>query len=459
MANENSKTLIRDLTVGSVPRQLLTFAAPLFLSGLLQTVYNLVDMIIVGQYLGSTGLSAVSIGGDVLHMLMFVAMGFSNAGQVIISQLIGAGQRQKLSRLIGTLFSFLTLCAIGLSVVCLCIRTNILTWLNAPAESWDYAMQYIVTCIVGLIFIYGYNLVSAILRGMGDSKHPFMFIAIAAVLNAILDMLFVAVFHWGVLGAALATVIGQAISFILALIFLYRNKVQFGFDFQPRSFRIDGTSLGMLVRLGVPMVLQSAAISFSKLFVGSYVNSYGVIASALTGIGNKLNTVTNVFGQALSTSGGAMIAQNIGAEKYDRVPKVLGTSFAVTASVSLVMGLATVLFPQIVFGLFTSDEEVLAMSLIYIPAALINYGGCIVRAPMMGLINGSGYARLNLAIGLIDGVLMRIGLSILMGVTFGLGIKGFWYGDGLSGYIPFFIGGVFFLSGKWKTRRHIIREG
>lgn len=458
MSSSSSKTLIKDLTVGSVPKQLLRFAAPLFLSGLLQTVYNLVDMIIVGQYIGSSGLSAVSIGGDVLHLLMFIAMGFSNAGQVIISQLIGAGQRERLSRLIGTLFSFLAICAVVLTIVCLFVRSTILSLLNAPVESWDYAMQYIVTCIVGLVFIYGYNLVSAILRGMGDSKHPFMFIAIAAVLNFILDMIFVAVFNWGVLGAALATVIGQAISFILALVFLYRHKEQFGFDFKLKSFAIDRNSLGMLVRLGIPMVLQSAAISFSKLFVGSYVNSYGVVASALTGIGNKLNTVSNVFGQALSTSGGAMIAQNIGAEKYDRVPKVLGTSFGVAAIVSAIMIFLTVVFPNIVFGLFTTDRDVLDMAYLYIPNAVLNYIGCIIRPPMMSLINGSGYSKMNLAIGLLDGFIMRIGLSMLLGLVFNLGIRGFWYGDSLSGFMPFFIGGVFFISGKWKTRRHIINE-
>ena len=194
---KQSNALIRDLTTGSVSRQLITFATPLFLSSLLQTVYSMVDMIVVGQFVGSIGLSAVSVGSEILNVLMFVAMGFSNAGQIIISQFIGAERRDDVRRLIGTLFSFLLLCAVALTVVCLIIRAQLLAWVNVPAEALEQASAYVTTCICGLVFVYGYNLVSAILRGMGDSRHPFLFVAIASVINLALDLLFIAVFHWG----------------------------------------------------------------------------------------------------------------------------------------------------------------------------------------------------------------------------------------------------------------------
>lgn len=455
---KGKETMITDLTTGSVPKQLIKFAAPLFLSGVLQTVYNLVDMVVVGQYCGKEGLSAVSNGGDILNFLTFIALGFSSAAQIIISQYIGAGQKEKIKKLIGTLFTFLTICAVGFTVICLIFNDLILDWMRIPSEARAYTYSYVMVCISGLIFIYGYNMVSAILRGMGDSKHPFVFIAIAAVMNLVLDLLFVAVFDWDTMGAALATVIGQAFSFICALIFLYRRREQFGFDFKRESFGIHREVFVPLIKLGVPVTLQFASVLFSKLFVNSWINSYGVVESAVTGIGNKLQLLMNTFGSALSTAGGSMIAQNIGAEKYDRVPRVMLTSFIIGACAALGFSIVTVIWPRMVFGLFTSEADVLEMSMEFIPVAVLLYVGCSLRPPMNGLINGSGNAKLNLTIALLDGIVMRIGLDLLLGIVCGWGIYGFWYGNAFSSYTPFAVGVVYFLSGKWKTRKYILKD-
>lgn len=433
---KQSNTLIRDLTTGNVTRQLIAFSTPLFLSGLLQTVYSMVDMIVVGQFVGSVGLSAVSVGSEILNVLMFVAMGFSNAGQIIISQFIGAERRDDVRRLIGTLFSFLLLCAVALTVVCLVLRAQLLTWVNVPSEALEQAGAYVTTCICGLVFVYGYNLVSAILRGMGDSRHPFIFVAIASVINLALDLLFIATFHWGAFGAALATIIGQAVSFICAIVFLYRSRESFGFDFAPSSFRIDWNMLRPLIQLGIPMVLQSAAISISHLFITAQVNTYGVVASAVTGVGAKLSSITNVFASALSTAGGSMVAQSIGAKKFDRVPRILVTSFVVDGVISAALSAVTILYLRAVFGLFTSDEAVLLMAIEYIPVAVLQYASCMLRQPMSSLINGSGNASLNLAVALLDGIIVRIGLSMILGRVCGFGIYGFWYGNALSSFIP-----------------------
>ena len=161
--------MIKDLTRGNVTAQLFAFAAPLFAANALQAVYNLVDMVIVGRVNGGAGMSAVSIGGDVLHLLTFLAMGFSSAGQVIIARMIGAGNPDAVRKLIGTMFSFLLGASAVISVICYLMRGTILDLLNTPAESYEFTMDYMVPCIAGLIFIYGYNIVSAILRGMGDS--------------------------------------------------------------------------------------------------------------------------------------------------------------------------------------------------------------------------------------------------------------------------------------------------
>ena len=452
MASKSSDTLIRDLTQGSVTRLLLIFAFPLLCSNLLQTVYNMVDMIVIGQFVGREGLSAVSIGGDVLHFLTFLVMGFSNAGQVILSQYIGAGNRDRIRGTIGTMFTVTFISAVGLTIVCYLGLDAVLHAMNTPAECFDYARQYGLTCVLGLVFIYGYNLVSAILRGMGDSKHPFIFIAVATVVNLVLDLVFVAGLGMGPFGAALATVIGQGVSFLWAIFYLYRHKESFGFDFKPASFKPDPEVLPKLIRLGLPMILQSAAINFSMLLVNSYINSYGVVASAVTGVGKKLGSITAVVTNALSTAGSSMVGQNLGAEKYHRVPKIIGVSMVIDLAFAALLSFLTICFPRTIFGLFNSDPQVLDMSMTYIPVAVLLYVGFAMRSPFFALINGSGNAKLNLIVGLLDGVICRVGLAMLMGLAMGMGIMGFWLGNAFAGYMPFLIGGVYFLTGKWKRR-------
>lgn len=446
------KQLIRDLTSGSVPRTMLQFAMPLFFSGLLQTFYNMVDMMVVGRFVGSSGLAAVSIGGDLLMLLTFIAMGFSNAGQIMISRYVGEGRRDRVGEMVGTLFTLLGSAAVLMTVICLFAYPGMMRWLNTPQDSWNMTRDYIVTCIFGLIFIYGYNLVSAILRGMGDSKHPFIFIAIASVINVILDLVFVAGMRLGPFGAALGTVIGQAVSFLFALSLLYRNREQFNFDFKPEHFRISENVIHPLLSLGIPMVIQSAAITFSMLFVNSYVNTYGVAATAVTGVARKIESILNLVSQAVSSAGGAMIAQALGAGKVDRVPKVVYTAFFVVLGPAVIMALITVFRPQWLFGLFSDDPDVLALSQTYIPAALIQYAGSTVRPAAFSLINGSGNSRLNLTVALLDGIVGRIGLALLLGVYLNFGIIGFWLGNAISGTIPMLIGAAYLVSGAWKSR-------
>ena len=447
---KNGTTMVRDLTEGNVVSLLFSFAMPLFVANALQAIYNLVDMIVVGQVIGGAGMSAVSIGGDVLHLLTFLAMGFSSAGQVIIAQLTGAKRMDDVRRLIGTMFTFLLIIALTISVVCYTIRFSILGWLNTPAESFDFTMDYMVTCIIGLVFIYGYNIVSAILRGMGDSRRPFVFIAIAAVLNTILDILFVGVLGMQVFGAALATVIGQGFSFIVSLIYLYRNRESFGFDFRLESFRIDRRLLPKLLSLGIPMAIQSAAVSMSKVVLMAWINAEGVVFSALSGIYNKIGMMTGVVSNSFTTAGSSMIGQNLGAGKYDRVPKILRAVIATTMFISAILTVLTIAFPRAMCEMFTSDQAVLAECMLIIGPLILNYFGCATRAGAFALINGSGNSKLNLLVALIDGMISRVGFAALLGFGLHMRSKGFWYGDAIAGCIPMVIGGVFYLSGKWK---------
>ena len=443
--------LIRDLTTGSVPGTLLRFAMPLFLSGLLQMVYNMVDMIVVGQMVGTGGLSAVSVGGEMMMLITFIAMGFSNAGQILISRYVGEKRHDLIGEMVATLFTLLLSAAVVIMVLFLLTYQDIMAWLNTPDSIWEYTRQYSIICIYGTVFIYGYNLVSAVLRGMGDSKHPFLFIAIASVLNLGLDLLFVGPMGMGPAGAALATVIGQAVSFLFALTLLYRHRDQIHFDFRPSHFRISRNVIRPLLSLGIPMVIQSAAITFSMLFVNSYINRYGEVSIAVTGIARKLENMISIVAQAISAAGGAMISQALGARKTERVPKVVGHALWIVAIPSAIFALITLFRPEWLFGIFSQDPEVLKMVLeLYIPVAMIQYLGCTLRPPAFALINGSGNSRLNLAVALLDGVACRIGLSLLLGVTLSWGITGFWYGNAISGCVPFVIGFAFLLSGRWK---------
>lgn len=446
-----NNTMIKDLTKGNVAKQLLIFALPLFLSNALQAIYNIVDMVIVGQYIGGAGMAAVSVGGDVLHLLTFVAMGFSSAGQVLIAKDVGAGDFEGVRRTIGTMFSFLLIASVSISVICFIIREPMLMWLNTPQEALSYTLHYTVTCIVGLVFIYGYNIVSAILRGMGDSKRPFVFIGIAAFLNLVLDLLFVCVFKMEVFGAALATVIGQAVSFIVSLVYLYHHKESFCFDFKPSSFKIEKTALKKILALGIPMAIQSAAISFSKIILMAWINMFGVVYSALAGIFNKINVMSGVVSNSFTTAGSAMVGQNLGAKKDERIPKILKTVGICGVSVALFFSAALYFFPDEVFGAFTSDKEVLAVAGILVGPIILNFFGAATRSIAFAIINGSGNTRLNLAVAIIDGVMARVGLSALFGFALSMDCLGFWYGDAIAGFVPIIIGVLFYMSGKWKS--------
>lgn len=446
-----SDTQIRDFTRGSIPKQLFSFAWPLFLSNLLQVVYNMIDMMIVGNVLGKSGLSAVSVGGDVSNFLTFVAMGFSNAGQVLIARYIGARERHKLGKFVGTMSSFLISCAVFLSVVGLLFQKEILQVMNTPLEALEGALHYSGVCMAGLVFIYGYNIVSAILRGMGDSKHPFIFISMAAVINLILDIVFVMGFGMGPGGAALATVISQAISFLTCAVFLTKNRQKFELNIGMREFlHWDKEMLSSLIKLGAPMAIKSASVQVTKLFVNSWINSYGVAVSAFAGIANKVASIANLISTAMNTAGSTMVGQNLAAKEYERVKKILKQLAILTLSVSTLMSVAVYLFPNEIFGIFTSESDVLVIAGGYVPIAVLVFYGSALRAVMNALINGSGNYKINFATAILDAIVLRIGLALLFGLALGMEHYGFWLGDALAGFTPFWIGLIFYFSGGWK---------
>ena len=426
-------------------------------SNLLQSAYNIVDMIIVGQYMGKIGLSAVSIGTDILHLVNLGSNGLCNAAQVMIAQYTGARNEKQVTKTIGTLFTTFGIIALAITVILLLLTNPILHFMNTDATVWDEAVAYIAICCLGQVFNFGYGLLGAFLRGKGDSRHPMIFVAIADIVNIFLDLLFVAVFQMGAAGAALATVIGQALSFLWGMRYLVRHREWFGFDFKRESFRPDRTLQKQFAKLGLPMCLQSMIVSVATIVVNSFVYSYGVAVTAISGVGNKLGTLAQIITNSLIRGGAAMVGQNIAAGKADRVKYIVRYNFVIAAGYATVLSLVTILFPRIIFGIFTSDADVMALIPAYLPIVIIRYYTFAGRSPTMALVNGIGRPKINLVMGLVDGLVARPGLAMLMGFGLNMGLNGFWYGSTLAGFTALFIGGTYYLSGKWKTAKLITK--
>ena len=449
----NGKRLSRDFTQGSIPRQLLFFTLPFMASNALQVLYSTIDMIIVGEFVGTPGLSAVSQSSQIVNFAAMVCLGFSNAGQVLISQALGAGKRKQMNHIIGTMFSLLMILALVLSVVFLAARHWILDVMNMPVESAEYAMDYLVICSAGLVFTAGYNMVSAVLRGMGDSKRPLLFIGIASAVNLILDLLFTGLLGWEVAGAAWATIIGQAVSFIFSVFYLYRNREEFGFDFQKESFRINRQYSRMILTLGAPMAIQSGCINISMLFVNAMVNDVGVVASATFGVGIRIDDIINKLSMGIQYAAMPMISQNIAAGQQKRSKQVVYWAWLYAGVFTVMSVTAYLLFGEQMFKLFSDDPLVHEMSGTFISAIIWMFPALAVMRGSGAFIQGIGNARLSMVLALLDGVIFRIGLSWLFGLVFQWGFYGFVLGFGLAPYGFAMPSLVYFLSGVWKKRQ------
>lgn len=449
-------TLSTDLTIGHPFKQLITFSIPFVISNLLQQAYNLADMAIVGRFIGSEGLAAASAGGEIAMFYLFLCMGFSAAGQIIIAQNVGVGNKRGVSRTIGTLFTLQFIMGIVCCAASFIFCDGFLRLINVPEEAFQYAHEYSLVLFAGMIPVFGYNTVGSILRGMGDSKHPMMFIAISASLNVVLDLLFVGPMEMGCFGAALATVLSQTIAFIVSIVFLYRNKEAFGFDFALRSFAMDKAILKSIFSLGAPLTLQNAAISISMLYVNSYINSMGVVAAAATAVGNKITMLATICTQAICTAGSSIIAQNFAAGKHKRVTQTILYCTAIGFIYCGILAVLLLLFPEFFFGIFDRNPDVLALSHVYAPIGAINFLGFASRSPAMSFINGIGNSKLAFVTGIFDGIVARIGLSLLFGVSLGMGISGFWLGSAIAGYVFFFVGVVYYAMGTWRHRKTLV---
>ena len=446
--------LISDFTQGSVPKHLVKFMLPFMASNGLQVLYSLVDMVIVGQYVGSAGLSGVSQGSLITVFFTLFCMGFSNSGQIIVSQLLGAGKKEELQKVIGTLFSLTIVVGVVLSALLVCLHNVMMDVVSMPAESWEMGSQYVMICGGGLIFTFGYNSVAALLRGMGDSRHPFVFLTLSSVINLVLDLVLTGYLGLGVVGAATATVFSQFVCFAASIVFLVKHREDFCFDFRLSSFRFHSYYFRKIMKLGFPMALQACAVSISMLVCNTFINRLGLAASATFGVGVKIDDIANKLSQGILMAASPMVGQNVGANDHKRVKSVIIWTWIMAGIVFVLFFLSYFFFGEEIFGLFTTDSIVIEMAPIFISAICWSFPGMALMRGAQALLQGTGNTKILMMMAFCDAGL-RLVFSYLFGIVMGFGFYGFVLGFGLAAYGVAIPGTIYFFTGRWKKTRFL----
>lgn len=445
VGTEKNKTAIRVFTEGNLTSQLIRFAIPVLLSHLMMVLLNTVDMIVVGYRMGEAGTSAVSIGGSVAMFLNAFIGGFASSVQVIIAMKVGSGKIKEISRLVSTVCGFIFVAAIVSMIIMLPLTDTMLKLLNTPPESYSGAHEYSRICLFGIIPIYFYHIISAIFRGMGDSKHPLLFITLACGLNIVLDVIFVLGFDMGTPGAALATVLAQLVSVVFSFSLLIKRRRLYALTFKAKDFLMwDKRALGGYLRLGIPMAINNSAIQIANMVIGAMINDYGVSVSAFSGIRANIATTVDLILGALAAAGAMIIGQNIAARRLKRVNGTLIRVFVISVAISSVLILLFLLFPMGIFGIFTNEQNVLDMVKPYLPILIFSLVNASVRPSVRALMDGSGNKKINIIVALLDAILARIGFALLFAHAFGLGYMGLWLGVTVAELVPILIGIVFY---------------
>ena len=438
----------RNLTEGNVVKLLIQFALPFMLSNLIQSLYNVADMLIVGYYSGTAAISGVNIGGQVTFILTNIIVGLTVGGTVIIGQYLGSGDRKSVKETIGTLLTFLLIVGIAFTIIMLMVSDKVLWLLQTPEESYKQARDYLDITLLGTVFIFGYNAFSAILRGFGDSRRPLIFISIACTMNVVLDLLLVGVYGMAARGAAIATVVSQAISMILCIISLMRSD--FIFDFKLSSFRFLKKHFITIVQVGIPISIQNVIVNFSFLVLTAIANSMGVNASAAVGIVGKYNGFAILPAIAVGSSVSAMVAQNMGAGAIDRAKKTFYTGFALAFSITFVVFIITQVFPEQILSVFDDDPNTISAGVEYIRTFSFDY--LIVPATfcLNGLVTGSGHTIISSICGILSSIGFRVPIAILFGLVMQKGLGGLGLAAPIASLASGLILLIYYVTGKWK---------
>lgn len=439
-----------DFTVGSIPKHLLAFSWPMFLGNLLQTLYNTVDSIWVGRFLGPDALGAVSVGFPIIFALVSLVMGISMATTVMVSQFFGAKQDKLVQKTIQN--SLLLLCAGGVifSFIGVIFHRQLLQMINTPQELVADASAYLTIFLSGLIFMFLYNIFGAIMRGLGDSQTPLVYLAYATFLNIILDPIMIfgigPVPKMGVAGAALATVISQALSAVLGLRYMFKNDLIGSW----KGFQPDWEIIGKTFKIGLPAGIQQSVVSMGHIVVNSLINSFGRVVVAAFAAAAKLEGFAFMPIMSLSFAASAVAGQNLGADKPQRAHKTLYWSVVIVVAISLLVGFFLFLSPKLWLSVFTDDPNVLAEGSMYLRILAFSYIPFGVMFMINGLLRGAGDTLATMITSIFSLWLVRVPLAYYLARTVGLGSRGVWIAMATSPLSGLAFSYLYYRTGRWQ---------
>ncbi len=400
-----------NFTEGKILPMLIKFSVPMVLALVLQALYGTVDLIIVGEFGDTASIAAVSSGAQVMNLVTNIIIGLTMGVTVCLGQYIGAKDPQKSADTIGTTIFVFGILSVVLSAVLLIFNKQILTLVNVPEQAFNKAIEYTMVCFSGIVFIVGYNLISGIFRGLGDSKSPLIFIAVACVVNVVLDLVFVGVLKMDALGAALATVIAQAVSVVFSLVKI--SKHGFPFAFGRENIKLNKARAKHMLVVGSPIALQNGLTSMSFLIITAIINNIGLVESAAIGIAEKSFVILSIVPMAFMTTLSAVVAQNIGANKKKRAFDVLLVGTAVSFAFSALMFIVAHFFGAELTMIFQrKDLAVIKATEIYLNASSYEYLIIGITFCLIGYMNGCGKTTFNMVQGLLVAFLVRIPLSL-----------------------------------------------
>lgn len=352
-------SLEKNLTNGSVLKNIAYFSLPYLLSYFLQTLYGLADLFIIGQFEGVASTTAVSIGSQVMHMLTVMIVGLAMGSTVCIGQAVGAGDKKRASAAIGNTVTLFMLLSVVITALLLALVRPIVSVMSTPAEAAEGTRAYLTICFIGIPFITAYNIISSIFRGLGDSKSPMIFIAVACAANIALDYIFIGIMGLGPAGAALGTTLSQAISVVFSLTVILRKKS--GISLERRDLHPQRDTMGRLLRIGVPVAAQDGLIQIAFIVITVIANRRGLDAAAAVGIVEKIISFVFLVPSSMLSTVSALCAQNIGAGKQARAEQTLRYAIIIAVSFGIIIALLTQFISEQAVGLFTPDVIVITL--------------------------------------------------------------------------------------------------
>lgn len=438
-----------DMTKGNEVGLLLRFALPMLVGNIFQQLYNMVDSIIVGKFVGSNALGAVGAVGNLNFLFFSLCLGLASGIGILISQFFGAGKDDYVKKIIANSVYIITISGAVMSIISFVFARPILHLMNTPAENMEDAVIYMQIVCGATVIVAIYNGISSILRALGDSKTPLIFLIVSSFINVGLDLLFVLVFHWGVAGAAWATVIAQFISAIGSILFaLSRNPY---LRLEKRHFTVDNDIIKKSFQIGLPVAGQNAMIAFSCVALQSVVNNYGAtVMAAYTATSRVEQLVQQPFG-SLGTAVSTFAGQNVGAGKYDRVSTSCKKSTLIVLVFSLMMIAVMFLFGDPIVRLFVNEPDVIEIGARGLRITSFMYFALGMIYITRGMLNGVGDAAYAMINGLTE-VVGRIGFAYLLMAIPAVGMWGVWYTNGLTWILAGAAGVIRFFQGKWKTK-------